>query len=136
VASNAPNIGPDNQYRTSSICQTDNKQLVSEANFRAVYDQSKFSDPMLLFVHLLPSKECIPFPDMDYWITQHFSCSRNLYSNSSQANRTTLMNTNNQPGGVTDTSDPLIWLESIDTCIPGMKEFVDWYNFIFSYCPE
>ena len=120
---------------TFAIGQTDDQQLMSSADLRAIHDQTDFAQMPKLCGQPLSGNRCIPVSNSNSGIiqeptqatncTQKFSLARNFASDPAQCHRTTLIDPDQQPGKVANLGDPMSWSQFSNSLKPSIILAVD-----------
>ena len=135
VSSSVFDPGPGDWDGSFAISQTDDQQLVSKANLRAIHNQTDLSQIAELGFQPLSCNWLVPLPNSDSSVVQQPAQAAggaqqlgrpgNLASDPAQANRTTLINPDKQPDKVAYLCDPLSRSQFLNPLKPGMIEPVD-----------
>jgi hypothetical protein len=128
---------PCPRYRdgTPAVSQTDDQQLMHKTNPVPIHNQHYLLNMASLTCQLASGDRFIPGMNTNRWIVQkpaqaldkaeQLRFSRYLPSDPAEVNRTTLMNSNNQPGEIPDAGYSFGRLQLSNFHKPSMIELVD-----------
>jgi site-specific DNA recombinase len=135
MAANMFSPSPGDRNGSLPIGQTNDQQLVSKTNFRAIHDQTNLSDIPKLGFQPLPGNRLVPRSHSNGWViqqsaqsprgTRQFRFSRNLAGYFTHTHRTTQINSDHQPYKRPNLGDPLSWTQFHNSHFPGIIKLVD-----------
>src|SRR4030066_279079 len=143
VPFNVLNPGPGNRNSAFTISQTDDQQLMRKTNFGSIHNQSYLLKMTGLVCQPAPSNRFIPGTNIDCWVsqqptqalyeTEQFCFTRYLPCDPAQVYRTTLVNSDQQPGKIPNTCYSFRWLQLSNSHNPGMIEIGDRHSILLFF---
>src|SRR3972149_7596578 len=126
---------PGNWDGSFTIGQGNHQKLMPKSDPGTIHDQMDLAHTTKLRFQPLPGNRLIPFSHSDSWIiqqstqtpsgTRQLRFSGNLASNFTHTNRTTQINSDDQPCKCSNLGNPLTWTQFHNSRFPGIIKLVD-----------